>query len=125
MEMNIKPSSFFEADYAQYKELVKQPGIGFNENDPLIKMSGTIGDQGNHRFSNKFTRYLQTFRFGFVLETFKSMLASQKVNNRARIAYYMVPMTMALGAATMNLVQQSFVVYLKYQAMVDVYHIRS
>jgi hypothetical protein len=53
------------------------------------------------------------------------MLASQKVNNRVKIAYYLVPVTMALGAATMNLVKQSFVVYLKYQAMVDVYQIKS
>ena len=43
----------------------------------------------------------------------------------ARIAMYAIPGVMAFGLAVSNYLQQSFGVYLKYQALVDSYYIHS
>lgn len=86
-------------------------------------VAGNTGsEQTGPRFSNRLTRYLRAVDFGFIRSRFTSLQKSQTANRRAKFLFYAVPMTVSLGIGLMHLTSQSFLIYLKYQAMVDAYY---
>jgi hypothetical protein len=49
------------------------------------------------------------------------MMGSETVRRRVRISYFVVPILFSVACASANYIQQSFLIYLKYQAMVDAF----
>ena len=76
----------------------------------------------NPRFSNKSTRYLRSLDFSFIRTRFSSMKGSSSVQRKATILLYGIPILASIGVGGMHFVSQSFLIYLKYQAMVDSYY---
>jgi Mn-containing catalase len=65
---------------------------------------------------------MKSLRFGFIRERFLRMRSSPQVARRAKILMYVLPGLFGLMAATSHYITQQFVVYLKYQALVDAYY---
>lgn len=122
MEKNISPSNYMAASDKQYQMATSSKGIGFKTNDHVFEYNQPKESAGDHRFQNKTTRYLQSFKFKGVKDRFDVMLSDPKVRRRVKLAYFVLPVTFSFIAASKNYVEQSFLVYLKYQAMVDAYH---
>ena len=61
--------------------------------------------------------------FGFIRDSYNRNMQSASSKRGARIAMYAVPGLLAFCLAVSNYMQQSFGVYLKYQAMVDSFYI--
>jgi hypothetical protein len=126
MERNLNPGAYIDASARQFEvEQATKRGIGFSKNDPLFMRAAEVSEEGHHRFSNNLTRYLSKLRFNWLKEGFMRMMNNQKLKGRVRIAYYVVPVTFSIAIASANYLQQSFLVYLKYQAMVDSFSKRS
>lgn len=52
------------------------------------------------------------------------MMASSSSKRKATIAMYAIPAVLSFGLSLSNYAQQSFGIYLKYQAMVDSYYLQ-
>lgn len=86
-------------------------------------VAGNSGsDQAAPRFSNRSTRYLRSLDFGFIRTRFMSMRGNSQVQRRANFFLFAIPIVISLGAGAMHLGSQSFLIYLKYQAIVDAYY---
>lgn len=51
-----------------------------------------------------------------------SMQGNSQVQRRANFLLYAIPISISLGVGAMHLGSQSFLIYLKYQAIVDAYY---
>jgi len=58
-------------------------------------------------------------RFGFIFEKFLKLKGSNRAAKGLYAAYYVIPVIFSLTIGTMHYVNQSFLVYLRYQALVD------
>jgi hypothetical protein len=100
--------------------------FGFSSNRPLIRIpleSAVDATQDTARFSNKTTSWLRKLKLGDAIFTrFLQMKGSSTVHRKLIFAYYAVPTAFVFMVASLNCVQQSFMVYLRYQAMVDSYY---
>ena len=77
MDRNINPSIYLDASERQFmQEQQTKSGIGFVKNDPIFKNSVEVSVNGHHRFSNVYTRYLSTLRFGYLKDGFLRLLKS-------------------------------------------------
>lgn len=127
VEKNISASAFMAAADAEYRDQVMtKPGFGFALNDPIMARIDAGKDSGSehHRFSTPLSRSLQKLKFAWVKDGFINALNSQVVQKRVRIAYYVIPVTFSVACASFNYLQHSFLIYLKYQALVDSYRER-
>ena len=55
----MNPGLYMAASNAHAIETQVPRGMGFSSNDPLIQTNVTSDETRNHKFSNKYTRYLQ------------------------------------------------------------------
>jgi len=60
-------------------------------------------------------------RFSWVKDGFVNLVNNPKSLRRAKLAYYIVPVTLVFAVQIKNYLTTSYIVYLKYQAMVDEY----
>ena len=123
------PGSYMEASRKVYFEQHQQEhGSIFSQKlTEAQQAGGHEGTQGaaTHRaFAPKQTTYLRGLKFGGIMNRFLTLRESQVANRRARLALYLMPASLAfLGAAT-NYINQHFVIYLRYQALVDEHYWR-
>ena len=82
----------------------------------------TPNESTQPRFSNKSTRYLRFLDFGFIRTKYKAAQGNAVLRKRANILLFLLPITVSIGVGGMHLLSQSFLIYLKYQAMVDSYY---
>ena len=80
-------------------------------------MAASEGQAANARFSNKSTRYLRSLDFGWVRSRF--MGGGSKKSN---VLLFMLPVVASIGVGATHMISQSFMIYLKYQALVDAYY---
>ena len=74
------------------------------------------------RFSNKSTRYLRSLDFSFIRSKFSVMRGNSTLQRRTNLLLFMLPVTVSIGVGATHLLSQSFMIYLKYQALVDAYY---
>lgn len=65
---------------------------------------------------------MKSLRFGYIKDKFFFMRKSPQVARKAKILLYVLPGLFGLMAATSHYISQQFVIYLKYQALVDAYY---
>ena len=80
-------------------------------------MAASEGQATNSRFSNRSTRYLRSLDFGWIRTRFMGGGA-----RKSNFLLFMLPVVASFGVGATHMISQSFMVYLKYQAMVDAYY---
>jgi len=91
-------------------------------NETVYKDDGT-GAQQTVRLAKQ-RQFLQSLRFGFIKDSYNRTMSSSSSKRKATIAMYAIPAVVSFGLALSNYAQQSFGVYLKYQALVDSYYLQ-
>ncbi len=74
------------------------------------------------RFSNKSTRYLRSLDFSFIRSKFNVMRGNSSLQRRTNLLLFMLPVTVSIGVGATHMLSQSFMIYLKYQALIDAYY---
>lgn len=69
-------------------------------------------------------QYLRTLKFGFIRDIYNKSMSNSSSKRKVQIAMYAIPAAISFGIAFSNYLQQSFGIYLKYQALVDSYYIQ-
>lgn len=96
--------------------------MGFAKNDPIFLADAE--ERPNRFVGNKTLKRVSALRFTWLKDSFIDLMNSPKVMKRAKIVYYVVPVTCVFGGALKHYLTTKFIVYLKYQAMVDEYNTR-
>ena len=87
------------------------------------QLEGNTPVQDTARFSNKTTSWLRRLKLGdAVFSKFLKMKDSSAVHRKLGFAFYAIPTSFVFLIAALNCMQQSFMVYLRYQALIDSYY---
>ena len=92
-------------------------------NETVYKEDGAASGQQQVKMVKQRT-FLRSLRFGFIKDSYNKAMSSSSSQRKITIAMYAVPAVVAFGLAVSNYAQQSFGVYLKYQALVDSYYLK-
>ena len=71
----------------------------------------------------KTKQYLRGINFGFIRDSYNRNVSSGASQRKVKIAMYAIPGLLSFGLAVSNYFQQSFGIYLKYQALVDSHYL--
>lgn len=78
-----------------------------------------------HRYSSRPNRYLSTLQFGWVKDKFLTLRGNKSTSMRLNFLMYAVPITLGAAFGGIHYLQQSFAIYLKHQALIDAYYIKT
>jgi hypothetical protein len=81
------------------------------------------GQQSTGNMGNRTKKYLRGLNFSFIKNSYDRNLSNSASKRKFQVAMYLVPGLVAFGLSVSNYLQQSFGIYLKYQAMVDSYYL--
>ena len=76
-----------------------------------------------HRFSSRPNRYLSSLQFGWLRD--RMLRLKGKSSSKVNFLMFAVPITLGGLFGAIHYLQTSFAVYLKYQALVDAYYIKT
>ena len=78
-----------------------------------------------HRFSSRPNRYLSSLQFGWVRDRFLRLKGNKSNSSKVNFLMFAVPVTLGALFGAIHYLQTSFAVYLKYQALVDAYYVKT
>ena len=71
------------------------------------------------RYAGRGTEYLRSLNFGFIRQRFSS---GSFWGRKSTLVLFMFPVVASVSIGITQMVRQSFMIYLKYQAMVDAFY---
>lgn len=122
----VSPTDYMKISKDSYYQEYERPkGSLYSQalNDTL-KEENPLDDPNRFKM-NKQRQFLRNLRFGFIRDSYNRSLSNSGSQRRVKLAMYLVPGIVSFGLALSNYFQQSFGIYLKYQALVDSYYIHS
>ena len=131
MEASMTPGAILAAGDRLEMEAVKPQGSFFRQSfrsqwgskqgrDHIA--ASTDETTANPRFSNRQTRWLRSLDFGFIRNRYTAIQGNAPLQKRANLFFFMFPVVISVGVGMMHMASQSFLIYLKYQALVDQYY---
>ncbi len=123
----VSPTDYMRISKESYYQEYERPkgSLYTQAINETLKEGGNPLDDPNRFKMNKQRQFLRNLRFGFIRDSYNRSLSSSGSQRKVKLAMYLVPGLVSFGLALSNYFQQSFGIYLKYQALVDSYYIHS
>ena len=128
-QQGMNPGTYLSESDMAYRQ--KMNPVGSFATEMIRNRQGQFGslpagsEAEAHTYSSRPTRYLSTLQFGWVKDKFLTLRGNKSTSTRLNFLMYAVPITLGAVFGGIHYLQQSFAIYLKHQALIDAYYIKT